>query len=107
MHLQHDLHRITLRDSPYLQVKSYSFSPDSGKVDCLQYDEVGLSWLLPALIGTWEIGVENVSLIDSSNAIILLPGAEAKRTRVADGWLEVAFIGLQVVALCLPTFCLP
>lgn len=39
-----------------LQVKSFSFSPDSGKIDCIQYDEIGLSWLLPALIGTWEIG---------------------------------------------------
>lgn len=79
-----------------MQVKSFSFSPDSGKIDCIQFDEIGLSWLLPALIGTWEIGVEYISLMDSGNALILLPGAEEKRTRVADGWLEVAFIGLQV-----------
>ena len=57
---------------------------------------MGLSWLLPALIGTWEIGVEWVAMVDSDNAVILLPGAEAKRSRVADGWLELAFIGLQV-----------
>ena len=82
-----------------LQIQSFSFSPDSGKIDSIQFDEVGLSWLLPALIGTWEIGVEWVALVDSDNAVILLPGAEAKRTRVADGWLELAFIGLQVCLL--------
>lgn len=43
--------------------------------------------------------MEYISLVDSTNALILLPGAEAKRSRVADGWLEVAFIGLQVVIL--------
>lgn len=85
--------------STVLQVKSYSFSPDSGRINAFQYDEVGLSWLLPALIGTWEIGVEFVSMVDSTDAIILLPGAEARRKRVADGWLEVAFIGLQVWTL--------
>lgn len=37
-----------------------------------------------------------MALVDSDNALVLLPGAEAKRTRVANGWLEVAFIGLQV-----------
>ena len=79
-----------------MQVRSFTFSPDSGKVDCLRYDALGWPAIPEKLVGVWEVGVECVEEVDGLARITLLPGAEAGLSRVYDGPLELAFVALQV-----------
>ena len=79
-----------------LQVRSYTFSPDSGKIDCIRYDALGWPAIPEKLVGVWEVGVECIQEIDGFARITLLPGAESNLSRISDGPLELAFVALQV-----------
>ena len=90
-----------------MQVRSFTFSPDSGKVDCLRYDALGWPAIPEKLVGVWEVGVECVEEVDGLARITLLPGAEAGLNRVTDGPLELAFVALQVWSPANPPEALP
>ena len=81
-----------------IQVRSYTFSPDSGKIDCIRYDALGWPAIPERLVGVWEVGVECIQEIDGLARITLLPGAEVELNRISDGPLELAFVALQVRA---------
>ena len=88
-----------------LQVRSYTFSPDSGKIDCIRYDALGWPAIPERLVGVWEVGVECIQEIDGLARITLLPGAEVELNRISDGPLELAFVALQVIyRFCLLEF---
>ncbi len=71
------------------QVRDYSFSPDSGRVDALRYDALGLPAIPEAVLTVQEVGAEDVARCERGR-LTLRPGAELRAARVSEGLLGLA-----------------
>lgn len=71
------------------QVRDYSFSPDSGRVDALRYDALGLPAIPEAVLTVQEVGAEAVARCERGR-LTLRPGAELRAGRVSEGLLGLA-----------------
>ncbi len=76
--------------SVWPQVRSYTFCPETGQIDSLEYDELSLPISVPAVRGLWEVGVDAVEFVNGQREIYLLPGA-SRGVRLSEGvtnWLS-------------------
>lgn len=47
-----------------LQVRNFSFRPDTGRISSVQYDELGLASIPETWVTLWEVGVEHVHTVE-------------------------------------------
>ncbi len=81
-----------------VQVRDYSFNPDTGNIDIIKYDSLGQPRIPESVMSVWEIGAE---LVQSANPgfLVLYPRAEEEAMLISDGLVGQMFRSLQVTAV--------
>ncbi len=70
-------------------MRDFSFSPDTGRIDALRYDALGLPAIPEAVLTVLEVGAGAVARAERGR-ITLRPGAELRAARVSEGLLGLA-----------------
>jgi len=81
------------------QVRDFSFSPDTGRIDALRYDALGLPAIPEAMLTVLEVGAGAVARAERGR-ITLRPGAELRAARVSEGLLGLAIDKARVRGPC-------
>lgn len=79
------------------QVRDFAFSPDSGQVTHLSYDNLGLPTVPEALLNVYEVDMESVLEL-RSGLVVLRRGAEKSTILVSSGILGYALDRVKVGA---------
>ena len=97
------LSRVPSRDIhcllPSLQVRNFSFRPDSGRIASVQYDELGLASIPESWVTLWEVGVEHVHTVEQQRLTLRQRSADAP-LRLQEGSLGKLIAG-SLVSTCL------
>ena len=88
---------ITCQPLQSVQVRDYTFSPDTGRIDALRYDALGIPAIPASALVVSEVGLEAVAEV-RRGAVVLRPGAEGAAVRVSEGPLGLA---LELALVCL------
>jgi hypothetical protein len=80
---------------PYVQVRDYTFSPDTGQIDTIRYDSLGQPLVPESLMTVWEVSVEQVQSV-YPQYLVLRPGAQQRAVLISDGFIGQLYRGVQV-----------
>jgi hypothetical protein len=79
----------------YAQVRDYSFSPDTGRIETIRYDPLGQPLVPESIMTVWEVRVEHVLTVNP-RFLVLQPGAQEMAVLIHDGFIGQLYRGVQV-----------
>lgn len=83
----------------WLQVRDYSFSPDTGQIVAIKYDSLGQPVVPESIMTVWEVNVQYVQSVNPK-FLVLQPGAQDRAVVISDGFIGQLYRGVQVRSHC-------